>query len=55
MYFYDHVGKSLQEEKVANVLVSFLSAYPKLKGSTNQQGRKDVQAFIGKVQESRQD
>lgn len=51
MYIVIYSGETLREEKISNVLVSFLSAYSKLKQFVNPQARKDMQAFVSKVQE----
>lgn len=51
MYFFNNVGKKMETEKVPNVLLAFLAAYPKVKSSLNPQSKKDFQSTLRKIRE----
>lgn len=46
-----NLGKALESEKVPNVLIAFLSNYPKIKGNLNGQGKKQFQTVFRKLRE----
>lgn len=47
--------KKLENEKVANVLVSLFISYIQIKGNLSPQAKKEFQAFVAKVKEEKQD
>lgn len=55
MYLPFYTGKALDQEKVPNVLVSFLSCYLKVKGSLLPATKKEVQNLASRLREDKQD
>ncbi len=60
-YFSNYVnilidlGKKLEEEKVPNVLITFLAEYPKFKVNLNSQSKKEFQVFVKKIRDEKDD
>jgi hypothetical protein len=48
-------GKKLEEEKVSNVLITFLAEYPKFRGSLNSQSKKEFQVLARKIRDEKDD